>query len=424
MEIVERLLLDVLCIIEHVSVCYAVLKQPWKTGGGKKGMFGLLISFFLYFSSQLTVGEMGILQLLVVFVFFYSLFEMPFSKTAAVCAVSVFMTALLENTVFVLQTVYLSERDKIQTVMAVIVLVWLYHFVIGRKLEKEFFQLPLSLWWMMGGILFILTFSLVFQKFAIIMLAKNQKVFIMGNALVCFTGVAVCGLMLAMVYYFNRTASYRSRKETAEHYNEQQKEYFGRLLEKEQATRQFRHDITGHLLAVGEMCRNGDSEKAGEYVNTLLAEVSSVSKAQYDVGNEIVNVIINYYFSPLKGNCAVHVSGYMGEETGILSNDLCVLVSNLVKNAVEAVMQLPEEKREIRFAVARGRDYLHIGMENTCTGSYLCDKNGKLKTTKRDAANHGYGMKSIEQIIRKYQGRSEVQKDSGKFTVEIYLKVG
>lgn len=423
MEIVERLLLDVLCIIEHVLVCYAVLKQPWKTGGGKKEILGPLISFFLYFFSQFTVGEMGILQLMVIFVFFYSLFEMPFSQTAAVCTVSVFLTALLENTVFVLQTVNLSQRDRIQTVMAVIMLVWLYHFVIGRRLEKEFFQLSLSLWWIMGGILFILTFSLVFQKFVIIMLAKNKKVFIMGNALVCFTGVAVCGLMLAMVYYFNRTACYRSQKETAEIYNEQQKEYFDRLLEKEQATRQFRHDIIGHLLAVEEMCKTGDGVKAGEYVNTLLAEVTSISKAQYDLGNEIVNVIINYYFFPVKESCSINVNGHMGEETGLLSSDLCVLVSNLAKNAVEAVMQLPEEKREIRFEAAQGRDYLHIRMENTCIGNYLCDKNGKLKTTKRDTENHGYGMKSIEQIIRKYGGRSEIQKDSGKFAVEIYLKV-
>ena len=163
--------------------------------------------------------------------------------------------------------------------------------------------------------------------------------------------------------------------------------------------------------------------KAGEYVNTLLAEVSSVSKAQYDVGNEIVNVIVNYYFSLVKGNCVVHVSGYMGEETGILSSDLCVLVSNLAKNAVEAVMQLPEEKREIRFEVAQGRDYLHISMENTCMGNYLCDKNEKLITTKRDSKNHGYGIDNIEQVTRKYKGRFEVQKDSGKFSVGIYLKL-
>ena len=113
----------------------------------------------------------------------------------------------------------------------------------------------------------------------------------------------------------------------------------------------------------------------------------------------------------------------MGEETGILSSDLCVLVSNLAKNAVEAVMQLPEEKREIRFEVAQGRDYLHISMENTCMGNYLCDKNEKLITTKRDSKNHGYGIDNIEQVTRKYKGRFEVQKDSGKFSVGIYLKL-
>lgn len=422
MELLEKLLLDVLYIIEHVSVCYVVLKQPWKIGG-KKRLWGLLISFSLYFFWQLTVGESGILQAIVIFIFFCCLFEMPVAQTAAVFVVSSLFTVLLEAAVSVLQTVYFRQADVIQITIAVIAVVWLYHLVLGRKLEKEFFQLPLSLWWLIGGFLFIFALTFAFLKFVIIKFAENNKAVIIGNMLICFAGMAVCGLMLAMMYYFNKTACYRNQKETAETYNEQQKEYFDRLLKKEQATRQFRHDITGHLLAVEEMCKNGNSVKAGEYVNTLLAEVSSVSKAQYDVGNEIVNVIVNYYFSPVKGNCMVHVSGYMGEETGILSSDLCVLVSNLAKNAVEAVMQLPEEMREIRFEVAQGRDYLHIRTENTCTGNYLCDKNGILKTTKRDTENHGYGMKSMEQIIRKYGGRSEIQKEEGKFAVEIYLKV-
>ena len=86
-------------------------------------------------------------------------------------------------------------------------------------------------------------------------------------------------------------------------------------------------------------------------------------------------------------------------------------------------MQLSEERREIRFEVAQGRNYLHIGMENTCTGNFCCDRDGKLKTTKKDTKNHGYGMKSIEQITGKYGGRLEIQKDNGKFAVDIFLKI-
>lgn len=423
MELLEKLLLDVLYIIEHISVCYVVLKQPLGLHGKKERLWGLFISVFIYCLLLFTVGESSILRLAVVFMFFYYLFGLTFGRTAAVCVVSSLFSTLLETAVSALQTVYLSQVEVIRITIEVLVVVWLYHFVFGKKLEGEFFQFPLLLWWIMGGILSVLTLSLVFLKFAIIKYAGNYKAIITGNVLICFAGVAVCGLMLAMTYYFNKTACYRSQKETAENYNEQQKEYFERLLEKEQATRQFRHDIIGHLLVVEEMCKTGDGVKAGEYVNTLLAEVSSVSKAQYDLGNEIVNVIINYYFFSVKESCSINVNGHMGEETGLLSSDLCVLVSNLAKNAVEAVMQLPEERREIRFEVAQGRNYLHIGMENTCTGNFCCDRNGKLKTTKKDTKNHGYGMKSIEQITGKYGGRFEIQKDNGKFAVDIFLKI-
>ena len=44
----------------------------------------------------------------------------------------------------------------------------------------------------------------------------------------------ICVTIFALIYYFNTTRDYKTQKEMLEIYNEQQKEYFSKLLEKEQ----------------------------------------------------------------------------------------------------------------------------------------------------------------------------------------------
>lgn len=424
MEVLWKLLADILYIVEQLSVCHVVLKQPWEISRKKEYLWSLTGFVLVYYLLWFNGWDLWILWLVTVFCVFRILFRLSFSRLAAVYIVSVLFAGLLEAAVNMHQTDSLSQMDVIRITVIVITVVWLYYFVIGRKIGEEIFQLPLSLWGIMGGILFILTLSFTFLKFVIINMVNQDEMMLLGNLLVCFAGLAVSGLMIAMVYYFNGTARYKNQKEMAEQYNEQQKEYFQRLLEKEQETRQFRHDIIGHLVVVEKLCADDRTEKAKEYVSRLLSDVSSISRAQYNVGNETVNVIINYYFAPIKENCEIHVSGNMGEELGISPNDLCVLVSNLAKNAVEAVMQMSEEERKIRFKVSQGRDYLNMCMENTYNGKLLTDQKGKLKTTKSDTVNHGYGMKSIEEIVEKREGKYEIKQDKNLFVVEVYLKTG
>ena len=87
------------------------------------------------------------------------------------------------------------------------------------------------------------------------------------------------------------------------------------------------------------------------YLSEMLGEISEISKRQYDVGNDIVNTIINYYFLPIRENCNIKVKGYMWEEQEVSQRDLCIIVSNLVKNATESVENMQNHEKEILFEV-------------------------------------------------------------------------
>lgn len=46
----------------------------------------------------------------------------------------------------------------------------------------------------------------------------------------------------------------------------------------------------------------------------------------------------------------------------------------------------------------------------------LFDSHGKLKTSKKDTISHGYGLKSIERVVNKYNGFIDMYYDENDST--------
>ncbi len=61
-----------------------------------------------------------------------------------------------------------------------------------------------------------------------------------------------------------------------------------------------------------------------------------------------------------------------------------------------------------------------IHQENWFGGS-LERKDGEIVTTKSDKQNHGYGLKSMAAIARKYGGSMKVKTEDNLFQVNILL---
>ena len=49
------------------------------------------------------------------------------------------------------------------------------------------------------------------------------------------------------------------------------------------------------------------------------------------------------------------------------------------------------------------------------------DKQGKIKTSKKDTENHGFGLSLIEDISKKYDGHFQIDTTNGKFITTVSL---
>ena len=76
----------------------------------------------------------------------------------------------------------------------------------------------------------------------------------------------------------------------------------------------------------------------------------------------------------------------------------------------------------IELIISRKKSLTFISVKNSISGSVLTD-NPDLKTDKVDKSEHGYGIRSIRDIAKKYDGSVEIMEDNGKFIAEIWLKM-
>ena len=96
---------------------------------------------------------------------------------------------------------------------------------------------------------------------------------------------------------------------------------------------------------------------------------------------------------------------------------LAMAVSNLLENSIDAVSDLPTEKRNIRMiAVHAGQLILEI--TNPYREEILLDANGFPQSTRE---GHGRGTQSVAEIVRKCRGELTYQITKGIFKVQMML---
>lgn len=95
------------------------------------------------------------------------------------------------------------------------------------------------------------------------------------------------------------------------------------------------------------------------------------------------------------------------------------LMSNLLDNAIEATNEISEkEKRRIFLKIKTVRESIILSLENYINELPKMFK-GVPVTSKKDASKHGYGLKSVQRIVDRYDGVLDYSVKDNKFTVTI-----
>ena len=104
----------------------------------------------------------------------------------------------------------------------------------------------------------------------------------------------------------------------------------------------------------------------------------------------------------------------------VVDEDLVVLLSNLLNNAIEACEKCKDNKK-IQLKFVMEENAIVLSVKNTYTEPVIYEKN-EIKTSKSMPEEHGVGIKNIKKIVEKYEGSYTIQNDDREFLFSILIE--
>lgn len=195
-----------------------------------------------------------------------------------------------------------------------------------------------------------------------------------------------------------------------------QEKYYKLMLEKEEETKAFRHDIMNHLYCMQLLLDEKEYTQLNEYMSELIGTVQKIS---YDIktGNDLLNAIVMNIVNDHSG-VVIEWDGIIPPILSISQPELCTVFYNLLKNAAEAVAD--QDNRCISVKIKLINNMFSVVIKNHSKEPI---KEKGLFQTKKSEPGHGYGINNVKKIIDKNNGEFVTKYSDGLFIADILLPI-
>lgn len=182
------------------------------------------------------------------------------------------------------------------------------------------------------------------------------------------------------------------------------------------------HDFRNHIMAISHLIQEQRNDEALKYIRTYI-EAASVINYRVESGCEIMDIIINCKIAEAaeKNIRFVYKIDYVGNIC-IEDIDICALLANLLDNSIEACEIISNKDRWIYLKIKQNNNMLLIWASNSIVESKKESINF-FQSAKKDQVLHGLGMKSIDNVIKKYDGYKEYDIQENRFQIFISLPI-
>lgn len=239
---------------------------------------------------------------------------------------------------------------------------------------------------------------------AYIAMTSKLKPVIEILAAISMLALLIVNLAVLILYgYIQSMAAENAALSISKAQDEANAEYYFLLRDQFDSQQIMIHDIRKHLGFVSDMLKEGNYTAAEQYIEELDS-LPSLKRTIKLCDDPLLNVILTRYIEwsqelGISFQCNIRTSDFSFMD----STSITALFSNLLSNAVESA-QYSEEKL-IDFSVLKNieEEYIMVSVVNSCDTAPQSDGKGSLKTTRAEGI-HGFGIKSIERVVRQYGG--------------------
>lgn len=199
--------------------------------------------------------------------------------------------------------------------------------------------------------------------------------------------------------------------------NKAQDERVKQMLE---TSRILRHDCKYHMNVMKSLLETGEREEADVYLKSVEEKFQESAMPLFCMNPTVNALLLSYHERSRAVHAAFTATVQLPDDLSINHMELCILLGNLLENALEACKMAPEESRKISLtALPHGR-HLMISVENSFDGAVL-QKNGHLVSRKGEEG--GLGSKSIRAIADRHRGEYTTNWNQNEFKAYVLLQL-
>lgn len=195
--------------------------------------------------------------------------------------------------------------------------------------------------------------------------------------------------------------------------------HFAEVEEMHKQMRGWRHDYHSHIQTLKSLAVDNNIEGISSYLQELETDLSTLV-AKIKTGNPMADAILGSKMSLAQSNgikVVADASIAISLTTGAV--DLCIIIGNLMDNAIEACLALPVEERLIRVYMEIKNGQLYMSFTNTAPVGKRKKVGKRHASTK--GSGHGFGLARIDNIVERYSGYLSRNSEDGVYTTEILL---
>jgi len=183
--------------------------------------------------------------------------------------------------------------------------------------------------------------------------------------------------------------------------------------------RGFKHDYSNHIGAMKSLAASGDIDAITRYLDGLDTELGVIENI-IKTGNRMADAVLNSKISLARAKgIQVAADANVAVELTTSEVDLCIILGNLLDNAIEACMGLDEKDRLIRVYIEMKNTQLYISVTNLAPQGKR-QKFGKRHITTK-GEGHGFGLVRIDHIVERHGGYLSRNSEDGAYSTEILL---
>ncbi len=238
----------------------------------------------------------------------------------------------------------------------------------------------------------------------------------------------ICLLICVFIIYYvllrsfdvlRNSAMLEERAKQAEAINDLQKAQYNLILKRIEETKMARHDLHQHLNLIQAYIDSGDQEALKNYLK-MYKKTLPIDTSQIYCKNYAIDVLVRYYAEQARqSNIEFYTNIELPQEIAISEPDICVILGNLIENALEACQRKKSGEKFIRICGKLiNENSISITIDNSCDEKPI--KEGKeYRSSKRNEV--GIGLISVKNIVEKYDGITDFKYENGVFFASILL---